>query len=812
MKFSQYFFTLLLFILSICRAQAQEFCGAHAPDSVIARMDELQPSVNFFTDQWVLQRGQSAGNSAVQIPLKIHIIRQSNGTGGLDPNEVDDILDDLNAFYAGGGFEFFLCGDVAFVDNSTFYDFHESEEDELFAASYIENVINVYFVNELTGLGGNALCGYAYFPFQNVEEDYVMVSYSCGAKTLAHELGHYFGAYHTHGTVNFGCSTDEWVNGGNCDAAGDRVCDTPADPGLLTDCNTANNSCQYIGTATDANGQFYNPDVYNLMSYAPKHCRNHFSAGQFARMAYYQQNYRANLTCSNSSGACSGQTNLTDCTGTISDGSDNNAYGNLLNCSWLIQPANAGSVTLTFSDFDTEIGYDFVTIYNGPDANAPMLGAYSGNTIPPAITANSGRMFITFTSDEYIGGAGWAASYTCSTGGGGGACSGQTNLTDCTGTISDGSGNNNYGDMLACSWLIQPANAGSVTLTFSAFDTEIGYDFVTIYDGPDANAPLLGAYSGNTIPPAITANSGEMFITFISDETINGAGWTASYTCSTGGGGGACSGQTNFSDCTGTISDGSGNNNYGDMLACSWLIQPANANAVTLTFSAFDTENGYDFVTIYDGPDANAPLLGAYSGNTIPPAITANSGEMFIAFTSDETINGAGWTASYACSGGGSGCSFTPVVTATNNCYLKAPNGSNFQWYKNEVAIPGATGQSYTALENALYKVEMTDPNGCMGTSQPYLAFCLTDAAEREKETRLYLAPNPAHDQAVVYWDNWSDETFQLEVSAPDGRLIARRPVEKSETGQFTLPVADWPNGVYIVRFGARTQRLVVQH
>jgi len=142
MKFAQQVFTLLLFVFSFSQTKAQGFCGAHTPDSVVARMDELQPACNDFTSQWLFQREQSADNSVVQIPVKIHIIRQSNGTGGLDPNMVDDIMADVNAFYAAGGFQFFLCGDIALVNNSDFYDFHASEEDALYAVSYTVNVIN----------------------------------------------------------------------------------------------------------------------------------------------------------------------------------------------------------------------------------------------------------------------------------------------------------------------------------------------------------------------------------------------------------------------------------------------------------------------------------------------------------------------------------------------------------------------------------------------------------------------------------------------------------------------------------------------
>ncbi|WP_246205892.1 M43 family zinc metalloprotease, partial [Fulvivirga aurantia] len=86
--------------------------------------------------------------------------------------------------------------------------------------------------------------------------------------------------FHTHGKTNTG-TTDELVNGSNCTTAGDEICDTPADPNLS---GKVNGSCQYTGNLKDANGDFYNPSVPNIMSYAPGSCRNVFSQGQYDRI------------------------------------------------------------------------------------------------------------------------------------------------------------------------------------------------------------------------------------------------------------------------------------------------------------------------------------------------------------------------------------------------------------------------------------------------------------------------------------------------------------------------------------------------
>ncbi|PKP04207.1 MAG: hypothetical protein CVU11_05525 [Bacteroidetes bacterium HGW-Bacteroidetes-6] len=81
-------------------------------------------------------------------------------------------------------------------------------------------------------------------------------------------------------------------------------------------------------------------------------------------------------------------------------------------------------------------------------------------------------------------------------------------------------------------WTIAPPGAGSVTLTFSAFDVEDNYDFLYIYDGPDVFSPRIGRY--NTLSPGtVTANSGVMTIEFRSDCATVGSGWSATWSSTT---------------------------------------------------------------------------------------------------------------------------------------------------------------------------------------------------------------------------------------------------------------------------------------
>lgn len=105
-----------------------------------------------------------------------------------------------------------------------------------------------------------------------------------------------------------------------------------------------------------------------------------------------------------------------------------------------------------------------------------------------------------------------------------------TNLTAPTGSFSDGSGSSNYLNNVNCSWLINPSGVSSITLRFNNFNTESINDVVNVYDGNDDSYPLLGTFSGSTIPGSITSTGSTMFVKFTTNATVTAAGWDASYT------------------------------------------------------------------------------------------------------------------------------------------------------------------------------------------------------------------------------------------------------------------------------------------
>ena len=285
-------FSTLSFLPSQLTAQHEE-CGTIETVKDLKNRKDLRANAEYqqFVSDFIEKKKDPlrSGEVLTSVPIKAHIIRQNNGTGGLTAQQLEDAMGIMNGFYKNANIEFVLCGGINYINSSTYYDFEQSEQAALIAAHQTDDVVNIYFANSVRSNSGSSLCGYAYYPGgPNV----VVMQNGCtrNGSTLSHELGHFFALPHTHGGT-----PPELVDGSNCSNAGDDFCDTPADPRLSS--GTVNSSCEYTGTATDSNGDLYMPEPRNIMSYSRKACRTLFSMQQYATMAYTLITSRANLKC-----------------------------------------------------------------------------------------------------------------------------------------------------------------------------------------------------------------------------------------------------------------------------------------------------------------------------------------------------------------------------------------------------------------------------------------------------------------------------------------------------------------------------------
>ncbi|MVM33444.1 hypothetical protein GO755_25635 [Spirosoma sp. HMF4905] len=279
------------------------------PELTTQQKQSLQKQLDF-----VLQLKKSSrlptASSITYVPIRPHIFRTSNGSGGFDLTALNFAMARTNHYFLlnGTGIQFYFCGDTPdYVDNDDAYtDFDQNRDRNLLVD--VRNALNQYYFNFST-----TISGFGYYPYDDLisTRSYISTNHynvegqliGIANYTMPHELGHNFFLYHTFSPNR---STDELVTrgaGANCSTAGDLICDTPADPYNLPGATIeTNNFCvTYTGTITDANGDLYTPLVDNFMSYYPYYARcrdDKFTPGQVERMqeALYMRQHYMNCT------------------------------------------------------------------------------------------------------------------------------------------------------------------------------------------------------------------------------------------------------------------------------------------------------------------------------------------------------------------------------------------------------------------------------------------------------------------------------------------------------------------------------------
>ena len=104
--------------------------------------------------------------------------------------------------------------------------------------------------------------------------------------------------------------------------------------------------------------------------------------------------------------------------------------------------------------------------------------------------------------------------------------------------------------------------------------------------------------------------------------------------------------------CGGNLVDSGGiNGNYGINENSTVTVTPLAGQVASIVFTSFNTQAGSDILRVYDGPNATFPLLAALSGTTLPPSFTstAPNGELTFVFTSNGSVNNAGYVGNISC-------------------------------------------------------------------------------------------------------------------------------------------------------------------
>ncbi len=217
----------------------------------------------------------------ITIKVIFHIVQEDDGSGNTLTADFCQVqIDQMNENVFDIGIEFCI-EDILYHPDSDYTTVVAGDSSTTPSMGFVSDSLNVYCVPTLMGAGA-----FAVFPPDRldmvIDDDYMFP----GHEVFGHELGHFFGLVHTFQ------GGDECVDGSNCATAGDFMCCTPADYGG----SQYDGSCNYIGGGVDGcNGDPYNPDGENLMSYGSQTCMDYFCEDQLSLFLSIAEVERANV-------------------------------------------------------------------------------------------------------------------------------------------------------------------------------------------------------------------------------------------------------------------------------------------------------------------------------------------------------------------------------------------------------------------------------------------------------------------------------------------------------------------------------------
>lgn len=125
-----------------------------------------------------------------------------------------------------------------------------------------------------------------------------------------------------------------------------------------------------------------------------------------------------------------------------------------------------------------------------------------------------------------------------------------------------------------------------------------------------------------------------------------------------------------FSTCGGVFYDSGGNSSYSNSQNYTTTFCPSTAGqCIKVVFTSFDLEDGFDFLSVYDGNSTSAPMIqGSSFSATAPTTLTATNinttGCLTFKFVSDGGTTASGWQANISCGS----CAASPTSALQQDC------------------------------------------------------------------------------------------------------------------------------------------------
>ncbi|MBC3759289.1 fibronectin type III domain-containing protein [Hyunsoonleella sp. SJ7] len=396
-----------------------------------------------------------------------------------------------------------------------------------------------------------------------------------------------------------------------------------------------------------------------------------------------------------------------------SGGADGNYEDNESITTQIAPDNETDRVRVFFNTFDVHSGFDYLSVYSGEDNTGSFLGAFTGSELVGqefVSTHDSGALTFVFTSNSFLNFSGWDATVFCEEKPN---CFEPVDFTaseikgDEASFVWTGVGDENSWELEYGLDGFSQGNGTKITVneelvTISDLIPLTAYDIYirTICD--------VGGFSETVGPLKITTTElcstpSNLRITSFTNDTANAewdnlnndvSSWELEYgdfgfvqgtgtsqvvnetnvaitglssntqyqvyvraSCEAEGDGfsdwiGPVDFTTSLDYCGGDrfYDSGGPNGNYANRENTLTTIHPNTLDErVRVMFNSFLVETCCDRLRIFDGPDAQSPLIGTYTTNPGTIVSSHESGALTFLFTSDGSVTRSGWEATVIC-------------------------------------------------------------------------------------------------------------------------------------------------------------------
>ena len=154
-----------------------------------------------------------------------------------------------------------------------------------------------------------------------------------------------------------------------------------------------------------------------------------------------------------------------------------------------------------------------------------------------------------------------------------------------------------------------------------------------------------------------------------------------------------------------------------------------------------------------------------------------------------------------------------PVITISTNgktLYSSAYQGN--QWYKDSVAIAGATASGYTPTQAGNYAVKVIDYSNCVSERSLPFQFPASDLSTTDISSSLDFSPNPFTGVLNLNYSLTNATPLSLTLCDLTGRII-NQIVENSMQSpgyyQTTLNIPSLQNGIYLIVMKTNSKTII---